>query len=69
MGFWTDITKVVSDNWTLHSNQSVQNLIDDGDSMKALMLANKKVEKWPKNADPWEDKAIALYELERFRIC
>ena len=67
MGFWTDITKVVSDNWTLHSNQSVQNLIDDGDSMKALMLANKKVEKWPKNADPWEDKATALYELERFR--
>ena len=67
MGFWTDITKVVSDSWTLHSNQSVQNLIDDGDSMKALMLANKKVEKWPKNADPWEDKGTALYELERFR--
>ena len=33
MGFWTDITKVVSDNWALHSNQSVQNLIDDGDSI------------------------------------
>ena len=67
MGFWTDITKVVSDNWALHSNQSVQNLIDDGYSMKALMLANKKVEKWPKNADSWDDKGTALYELERFR--
>lgn len=64
---WSKLTKKISDGWNLYDDSSVQKLIDDGVLSQAIVLANKKIKKWPKMADAWKDKADALFASDRTR--
>ena len=50
---WVKILKKIPETWTIPSRRSVQELIDDDELSKALIIANLNVKKWPKNPDFW----------------
>ena len=64
---WAKILKKKLEDGTIPSRRSVQELIDDGEYGKALIIANLNVKKWPKNPDFLSDRGDVLLDLGRFR--
>ena len=64
---WVKILKKIPEAWTIPSRRSVQELIEDGEISKALIIANRNVKKWPKNPDFLSDRGDVLLDLGRFR--
>ena len=64
---WAKILKKKLEDGTIPTRRSVQELIDDGECGKALIIANLNVKKWPKNPDFLSDRGDVLLDLGRFR--
>ena len=64
---WVKILKKIPEAWTIPTRRSVQELIDDEEYGKALIIANLNVKKWPKNPDFLSDRGDVLLDLGRFR--